>query len=94
MLATWVDSVLADFTRRRILFSHRDIADRIPNLLPQHVDDVRRLVFERMVGQPAYRLSLAHFVGEGLILLCIPRESAPTSNPVEATVFEVGHLVG
>ncbi|HLF28589.1 MAG TPA: hypothetical protein VJG32_19820 [Anaerolineae bacterium] len=75
MFAAQIDQVLAEFTRRGIPFSHRDVAHQIPQLLPCHFDQVRQLVFGRMVRVPAYRLSIAHFVGEGLTLMCIPRET-------------------
>lgn len=78
MLATRIDFILADFTRRRIPFSHRDVADCLPDLPAHHIDEVRQLVFEKMVRLPAYRLSVAHFVGEGLTLLCMPRDLTPT----------------
>jgi hypothetical protein len=95
MLAAHIDAILADFTRRRIPFSHRDVADRVPDLLPGQLDEVRRLVFEKMVNVPAYHLSLARFVGEGLTLLCIPREIAPgPSTQIETPAFESGRLVG
>jgi len=95
MLATRIDSILADFTRRRIPFSHRDVTDCLPDLPACPIDEVRQLVFEKMVRVPAYRLSVAHFVGEGLTLLCMPREVASNpSIPIEAPTVESGRLVG
>ncbi len=81
MLAASIDSILADFTDRRIPFSHRDVAECIPDLPPYRIDEVRRLVFEKMARLPTYRLSVAHFVGEGLTLMCLPRDLSPTPSP-------------
>lgn len=86
VLAAQIDVILADFIRRRIPFSHCDVADRIPDLLDEQREAVRQLVFEKMLGVPAYRMSIAHFVGEGRTLLCIPCDAAldlsrPTETP-------------
>jgi hypothetical protein len=80
MLTALVDSALADFIRRRVAFSHHDIAERIPGLLPSRTEEVRQMVFERMIRLPEYRLSVAHFVGEGLTLMCIPRDPSDDSH--------------
>jgi hypothetical protein len=89
MLAADIDAILADFTRRRIPFSHRDVADRIANLPRDQHETIRQRVFEKMLGVPAYRLSVAHFVGEGLTLLCTPCEPLPDlSRPTETPVID------
>ena len=75
MLAAQMDTVLVDFTRRRVPFSHRDVAERIPDLPPIALNLVRRYVHEWMKHIPAYRLTIARFVGEGLTLMCVPREA-------------------
>jgi len=94
MLDAQIDAVLADFTRRRILFSHRDVASRIPELSACELDDVRLLVFEKMLGAPAYQLHIAHFVGEGLTLMCIPCERAISpSSQIETPAAESGRAV-
>jgi hypothetical protein len=94
MLAAQIDEVLADFTRRRIPFSHRDVAERIPELSAAQLDDVSRLVFEKMLAVPAYRMHIAHFVGEGLTLMCIPCRNAPGMSPkVETPAAKSGHVV-
>ena len=95
MLAAQIDPILADFTRRRIPFSHRDVADHIPALRPQDMDAVRQLVLEKMSRVKGYHLSVAHFVGEGLTLMCIPSETAPApSVQIETPVVEGVPLVG
>ncbi len=94
MLAAQINAVLAEFTSRRVPFSHRDVAECIPDLSACQLDDVRQLVLEKMLGMPAYRLILAHFVGEGLTLLCVPCEAVPSSPPqIETPAVESGRLV-
>ncbi|HEY4690506.1 MAG TPA: hypothetical protein VIK33_14425 [Anaerolineae bacterium] len=78
MLADQIDAIVAEFTRRRVPFSHRDVAERIPDLPACALSLVRRYVHARMMRAPSYHLHLARFVGEGLTLMCIPRETAPT----------------
>jgi hypothetical protein len=87
MLAAQIDAVLDDFTRRRIPFSHRDVADHIPNLAACQLDEVRRLVLERMSRVPTYRLNVAHFVGEGPALVCVPCDLTPTPDPSPSPIF-------
>jgi len=81
MLAAQIDAVLADFTRRRVPFSHRDVAERIPNMPSIALPIVRRYVYLRMQHVPSYRSSVAHFVGEGPTVLCLPREMTPAPQP-------------
>lgn len=93
MLAAQIDAILADFTRRRIPFSHRDVADHLPDAPPCQLDEVRRLVLERMARVPTYRLSVAHFVGEGPALVCLPCEIAlDAPPPIEMPAMESGRL--
>ncbi len=94
MLAAQIEEVLTDFTRRRIPFSHRDVAERIPELSASQLDDVSQLVFERMREVPSYRMHIAHFVGEGLTLMCIPCRNAPRMSPkVDTPAAESGRVV-
>jgi hypothetical protein len=94
MLAAQIDEVLADFTRRQIPFSHRDVAEQIPELSAARLDDVSRLVFEKMLAVPSYRMHIAHFVGEGLTLMCIPCRNAPGISPqLETSAAESGRVV-
>lgn len=94
MLDAQIDAVLADFVRRRIPFSHHDVASRLPELSACELDDVRQLVFEKMLGAPAYQLHIAHFVGEGLTLMCIPRKSATSpSSQIETPAVKSGRAV-
>jgi len=77
MLADQIDPILADLIRRRVPFSHHDVVARIPHLSPDQAEEVRRLVFEKMIGAPSYRLSVVRFVGEGLTLMCTPCDGMP-----------------
>lgn len=93
MLAAQIDAILTDFTRRRIPFSHRDVAACLPDLDADQLEEVRRLVFEKMLEIPAYRLSVAHFVGEGPTVMCFPRATAPDLPlPIETPAVESGRL--
>ena len=77
MLAEQTDLILADLTRRRVPFSHHDVVARMPALSHDQAEEVRLLVFEKMIGAPSYRLSVVRFVGEGLTLICSPCDPAP-----------------
>jgi hypothetical protein len=74
MLAAHLDTVLADFTHRRIPFSHRDVAAGIPDVPACALALVLRYVYQWMQRVPSYRMSVAYFVGEGVTLMCYPRE--------------------
>ena len=94
MLISLIDSILAEFVHQRIPFSHRDVAARISGPASYPLDEIQQMVFERMARVPAYRLSLAHFVGEGLTLMCIPCQVAPGAPvQIEMPAMESGHLV-
>lgn len=94
MLAAHIDAILADFTARNIPFSHFDVADCIPNLERRRFDEVRELVFERMVRVPGYRLSIVHLVGEGTTVMCFPREATvEASLPNETPAITGGRFV-
>jgi hypothetical protein len=77
MLSDQIDAILADLIRRHVPFSHHDVVARIPHLSPEQAEEVRLLVFEKMIGTTSYRLSVVRFVGEGLTLICTPCETAP-----------------
>ena len=81
MLAEQIDLILADLIRRRVPFSHHDVAARMQPLSPDQAEEVRRLVFERMIGAPSYRLCVVRFVSEGLTLICSPYDAAPETRP-------------
>jgi len=81
MLATQIDGVLGDFVRHRVPFSHRDVAERIPNLPDSVLSLVRRYVYQSMQRIPSYRLSVAHFVGEGPTVMCVPRAASLHPTP-------------
>jgi hypothetical protein len=77
MLSDQIDPILADLIRRRVAFSHYDVVARLPQVAPDQAEEVRLLVFEKMIGAPSYRLSVVRFVGEGLALMCTPCEGVP-----------------
>ena len=81
MLAARIDAILSDFVRRRIPFSHHDVAACIPDLSPIQLEDLRQYVLEKMTCVPAYRLSVVRFVGEGLTVICVPRPTPASVSP-------------
>lgn len=81
MLSDQIDLILADLIRRRVPFSHHDVVARIPQVSPDQAEEVRLLVFEKMMGTPSYRLSVVRFVGEGLTLICAPCDAVPEVSP-------------
>lgn len=73
MLATLIDAIVTEFTLSRIVFTHHDVTDYIPNLTFEQLQQVPLLVLKKMTRIYTYQICLVHFVGAGTSFLYAPR---------------------
>lgn len=73
MLATLIDAIVTEFTLSRIVFTHHDVTDYIPNLTFEQLQQVPLLVLKKMTRIYTYQICLVRFVGAGTSFLYAPR---------------------
>ena len=93
MLTTLIDAIVTEFTLSRIVFTHQDVTDCIPDLTSEQLQQAALLVLKKMTRMYTYKICVVHFVGVGTSFLYAPRNTAPDSTVRSDISVEQEHPV-